>query len=59
MFLSAGVGGLRADSVAVTHLVQPVRSDFLRERWGTVPDTALQRILLALAWSVGLVHEPQ
>lgn len=38
--------------------VQPVRADFLRERWGTLPDAALQRILLAIAWSVGLVHDP-
>ena len=59
VFLSAGAGGLRVDSVAVTHLVQPVRSEFLRERWGTLPDTALQRLLLALAWSVGLVHDPR
>ena len=59
VFLSARAGGLRVDSVAVAHLVQPVRSEFLKERWGTLPDTALQRLLLALAWSVGLVHDPR
>ena len=34
VFLPAGTGGLRDDSVAVTHLVQPVRSEMLREKWG-------------------------
>ncbi len=33
VFLPAGAGGLRADSIAVAHLVQPVRSDDLKERW--------------------------
>lgn len=55
VFLPAGAGGLRDDSVAVAHLVQPVRKDFLRDRWGEVPETTLQRILVAIAWSVGLV----
>lgn len=35
--LPAGAGGLRDDSVAVTHLVQPVRATFLREPWGPCP----------------------
>jgi mRNA-degrading endonuclease toxin of MazEF toxin-antitoxin module len=56
VFLAAGVGGVREDSVAVAHLVQPVRAEFLRERWGTLPDTALQRILIAIAWSIGLTE---
>ena len=32
-----------------------VRADLLREHWGTLPEATLQRILLAIAWSVGLV----
>ena len=55
VFVPAGAGGLREDSVAVAHLVQPVRADLLREHWGTLPEATLQRILLAIAWSVGLV----
>ncbi len=55
VFLQAGAGGLRVDSVAVAHLIQPVRTDLLRERWGSLPETSMQRILLAIAWSVGLV----
>jgi mRNA interferase MazF len=56
VFLPAGAGGIREDSVAVAHLVQPVRADLLRERWGMLPEATLQRILLAIAWSVGLVQ---
>ena len=55
VFLSAGTGGLRTDSVAATHLVQPVRTDDLMERWGKVPDATLNAIRVALAWSIGLV----
>ncbi len=56
VFLPAGSGGLREDSVAVAHLVQPVRAGMLRENWGQLPDAALQRIQLAIAWSVALVQ---
>ena len=56
VFLPAGAGGLRADSVAVTHLIQPVRTEALRERWGTLPDATLQRLLVGIAWSIGLVQ---
>lgn len=55
VFLSAGTGGLRIDSVAATHLVQPVRTEDLKERWGKVPDSTLNAIRVALAWSIGLV----
>lgn len=55
VFLQAGTGGLRADSVAVTHLVQPIRRDDLKEHWGRVPEPTLSAIRVALAWSIGLV----
>ena len=54
VFLSAGTGGLRTDSLAATHLVQPVRTDDLKERWGKVPGATLDAIRVALAWSIGL-----
>src|SRR5690242_2493606 len=44
VFLAAGAGGLRTDSVAATHLVQPVRTEDLRERWGRLPESALSAI---------------
>ena len=55
VFLPAGAGGLRDDSVAVTHLVQPVRAEALRERWGRVSDALHAQILVGIAWSIGLV----
>ena len=54
VFLPAGTGGLRQDSVAVTHLVQPVRSEFLQAHWGTLPAPLLQRVLVGIVWSIGL-----
>lgn len=56
VFVPAGTGGLREDSVAVAHLVQPVRTESLTERWGALPDVTLQRILIAIAWSIGLAQ---
>lgn len=56
VFLPAGTGGLREDSVAVAHLVQPVRHSFLIERWGGLPESAFRSVLIALAWSVGLIE---
>jgi mRNA-degrading endonuclease toxin of MazEF toxin-antitoxin module len=55
VFLSAGAGGLREDSVAVTHLVQPVRAAFLRDRWGALPEALIQQVLLGIAWSVRFI----
>ncbi len=55
VFLPAGTGGLRVDSVAVAHLVQPVRAGDLDDRWGRLTESALQRVLVAIAWSIGLV----
>jgi mRNA-degrading endonuclease toxin of MazEF toxin-antitoxin module len=55
VFLRAGPGGLRADSVAAAHLVQPVRIEDLKEHWGRAPAPALNAIRVALAWSIGLV----
>jgi mRNA interferase MazF len=55
VFLPAGAGGLREDSVAVTHLVQPVRESALQVRWGKLPDAAMAQVLLGIAWSIDLV----
>lgn len=38
VFLPAGAGGVRDDSVAVTHLVQPVRLEMLRDKWGQISE---------------------
>ena len=55
VFLPAGSGGLREDSVAVTHLVQPVRESALQSKWGRLTDGALSQVLLSIAWSIDLV----
>jgi len=56
VFLPAGAGGLRDDSVAVTHLVQPVRSEMLREKWGQLSDALMQQVLVGIAWSIDLIR---
>ncbi len=56
VFIPAGTGGLQEDSVAVAHLVQPVRTEFLREHWGMLPDSTLRQVVIAIAWSVGLIE---
>jgi mRNA-degrading endonuclease toxin of MazEF toxin-antitoxin module len=55
VFLSGGSGGLRVDSVAVCHLVQPVRASLLVEQWGSFAIPTLNRIVAAIGWSIGLV----
>jgi mRNA-degrading endonuclease toxin of MazEF toxin-antitoxin module len=57
VFMPAGTGGLKTDSVATAHLVQPVRSDDLKERWGEISAALLERIRVAVGWSIGLVPE--
>ncbi len=54
ILLSAGAGGLREDSVAQVHLIQPVDRDWLLRRLGRLDDERLSTILQALAWAVDL-----
>ena len=55
VFLPAGAGGVRDDSVAVTHLVQPVRLEMLRDKWGQISESLMQQVLVGIAWSIDLV----
>jgi mRNA-degrading endonuclease toxin of MazEF toxin-antitoxin module len=55
VFLPAGASGLRVDSVAAAHLVQPVRSDAIKERWGQLSAQQLEVLRVAVGWSIGLV----
>jgi mRNA-degrading endonuclease toxin of MazEF toxin-antitoxin module len=52
VLLLAGTGGLSRDSVAQTHLVQPVGLSLLLERMGSLNDEQLAEVLLGLAWVV-------
>ncbi len=55
VFLPAGTGGLRTDSVAATHLVQPVRTSDLKEHWGRIAPSVLEGIRIGVGWSIGLL----
>lgn len=54
VFLPAGAGGLTNDSVAETHLIQPVEVDFALDRLGVLPSESIDEILLGIAWTTGL-----
>jgi mRNA-degrading endonuclease toxin of MazEF toxin-antitoxin module len=56
VYLPEGSGGLREDSVAVTHLAQPVREEALQARWGQLSVAQLAQVVLGIAWSIGLVN---
>ena len=52
VFLAQGVGGLDENSVAQTHLIQPVKREFLRAKRDRLSSEELGEVLWALAWSV-------
>jgi len=54
VFVPRGAGGVREDSVAVTHLVQPAEVALLRERWGALPPALLEAVVLGIAGSIGV-----
>lgn len=54
VLLPVGTGGVAADCVVQTHLIQPVEAGFLMERLGALPTAALEEVLTALAWTTGL-----
>jgi len=54
VLLPTGVGGLKRDTVAQAHLVQPIETSLLRERLGRLNDEQLAEVLLALAWVIDL-----
>ena len=52
VLLPAGTGGLRKDSVAQVHLIQPVDRRWFQRCLGRLDDERLGTILQALAWAV-------
>lgn len=54
VFLKEGVGGLSEDSVAQSHLIQPVNVEDLMWRRGKLTLDELSPVLLALAWTIDL-----
>jgi mRNA-degrading endonuclease toxin of MazEF toxin-antitoxin module len=53
-FLAKAIGGLVSDSVAQTHLVQPVEVSSLIERTGRLQKRQLEGVLPAMAWTTAL-----
>ncbi|MBI2930056.1 MAG: type II toxin-antitoxin system PemK/MazF family toxin [Planctomycetes bacterium] len=54
VYLPQGVAGLAAESIAQTHLIQPVEREALSERLGTLPAKEWTEVLLAIAWTTAL-----
>lgn len=54
VLLPAGSGGLTADTIAQTHLIQPVEASTLLRKMGTLSQELLAEVLLAIAWSIDL-----
>lgn len=54
VLLPSGSGGLTKDTIAQTHLIQPIEVSGLERKFGIVSDEQLAEVLLAIAWSVDL-----
>lgn len=54
VLLPAGSGGLTKDTIAQTHLIQPIEVGCLERKLGTLSDEQLAEVLLAIAWSIDL-----
>ncbi len=50
----AGVGGLTTDTIAQTHLIQPLEVSSLVRRMGVLSQEQLAEVLLAIAWTIDL-----
>jgi mRNA-degrading endonuclease toxin of MazEF toxin-antitoxin module len=54
VFIPAGTGELTRDTMAQTHLIQPIEVSYLERKMGTLNIEQLAEILLAIAWSIDL-----
>ena len=52
--LPVGTAGLRIESVAQAHRIQPVNPEAFMARLGRLPEDTLKEILVATAWSLRL-----
>lgn len=59
VFLPAGTGGLAKDTVAQTHLIQPIERSLLQEKLGMLDIELLAEVLLAIAWVIDLFDTTQ
>ena len=58
MELSAGMGGLSFDSIAMPQIMQPVLKRDLLRKMGELPSNKLDELLVRIALAVGLVEVP-
>ena len=54
VLIPSGTGELTKDTVAQTHLIQPIEVSYLEKKMGRLDIEQLAEILLAIAWSIDL-----
>jgi mRNA-degrading endonuclease toxin of MazEF toxin-antitoxin module len=54
VLIPSGTGELTKDTIAQTHLLQPIEMSFLERKMGKLTIEQLAEILLAIAWSIDL-----
>jgi mRNA-degrading endonuclease toxin of MazEF toxin-antitoxin module len=52
VLIPAGFGGLTKDTIAQTHLVQPIEVGYLERKLGMLDNEQLAEALLAIAWTI-------
>jgi mRNA-degrading endonuclease toxin of MazEF toxin-antitoxin module len=56
VLIPSGTGELTRDTIAQTHLIQPIEVSFLERKLGKLSIEQLAEILLAIAWSIDLFN---
>ena len=54
VLIPSGTGELTKDTIAQTHLLQPIELSYLERKMGELSVEQLAEILLAIAWSIDL-----
>ena len=54
VLIPSGTGDLTKDTIAQTHLIQPIEVSYLEKKMGRLDIEQLAEILLAIAWSIDL-----
>jgi mRNA-degrading endonuclease toxin of MazEF toxin-antitoxin module len=59
VLLPSGSGGLTSDTIAQTHLIQPIEVGYLERKLGELDTEQLAEVLLAIAWTIDLFDTAQ
>jgi mRNA-degrading endonuclease toxin of MazEF toxin-antitoxin module len=54
VLIPSGTGELTRDTIAQTHLIQPIEVSYLERKMGKLEIEQLAEILLAIAWTIDL-----